>query len=181
MFEIGWSELAIIALVALVALGPKELPQAMKSFAAFTRKMQRYAREFRSGVDNIIREAELEDAKKALDTVRMNPRKVIQKVVDPTGETLDEVASVEAAAKDRGEGKLAPVKKAEAAKIEAPKAEGEAEAPPPAPKLAPVIVQPTNIAPPHSLRPPGPAPAPEPVPVERGEAAKPAAGDSEKA
>ena len=57
MFEIGWSELAIIALVALVALGPKELPKAMKSFAAFTRKMQRYAREFRSGVDNIIREA----------------------------------------------------------------------------------------------------------------------------
>lgn len=178
MFEIGWSELAIIALVALVVLGPKELPQAMKSFAAFTRKMQRYAREFRSGVDSIIREAELEDAKKALDSVRMNPRKVIQKVVDPSGETLDEVASVEAAAKDRGEGKLAPAKKAEAAKTDAPKAEGEADAAPPAPpKLAQVIVQPTNIAPPHSIRPPGPAPVPAPVP----EPAKPVAGDSDKA
>ena len=70
MFDIGWSEMAIIALVALVVLGPKQLPQAMKSFAQFSRKMRRYAQEFRAGVDNIVREAELEDAKKALASLQ---------------------------------------------------------------------------------------------------------------
>src|SRR5262245_31606006 len=105
MFDIGWSEMAIIALVALLVLGPKELPQAMRQFAQFSKKMRRYAQEFRAGVDNIVREAELEDAKKALDTVRAaNPKTAIKKLVDPTGEMSDEVKAVEAAAKD-GTGK----------------------------------------------------------------------------
>lgn len=103
MFDIGWSEMAVIALVALLVVGPKQLPQAMRTFASFSKKMRRYAQDFRSGVDNIIREAELEDAKKALDGVRKaNPRKALQDWVDPTGEMTEEINSVEKAAKDKG-------------------------------------------------------------------------------
>lgn len=103
MFDIGWSEMAVIALVALLVVGPKQLPQAMRTFASFSKKMRRYAQDFRSGVDNIIREAELEDAKKALDGVRKaNPRKALQDWVDPTGEMTDEINSVEREAKDKG-------------------------------------------------------------------------------
>lgn len=182
MFDVGWSEMAVIALVALVVLGPKELPQAMKTFASFTRKMQRYARDFRSGVDNIIREAELEDAKKALDAARVNPKNAMQKLVDPTGETTAAMGEVEKLARDKGGvvGAVAGVAAAtgsSAAGSSAPAGAAPAEAAPAAPQLeaeAPsnVIVQPTNIAPPHSVRPPA-APAPEPVPV-------PAASPSDK-
>jgi sec-independent protein translocase protein TatB len=145
MFDVGWSEMAVIALVALVVLGPKELPQAMKAFAAFTRKMQRYARDFRSGVDNIVREAELEDAKKALDAVRVNPKKMIKNIVDPSGEAVAAVAAVEVAARADGTADAAP----------APAGEGAA-APAALEKPGNVIVQPTNMAPPHSIRPPVP-------------------------
>lgn len=167
MFDIGWSEMAVIALVALVVLGPKELPQAMKTFAAFTRKMQRYARDFRSGVDGIIREAELEDAKKALDAVRANPKAMLKNVVDPTGEASAAVAEVESAAKDKGTTTPSPTPSSPALAPPSAAAAVTAAVPVPAPapeqapqELSKVIVQPTNMAPPHSVRPPAPkAPA----------------------
>ncbi len=183
MFDVGWSEMAVIALVALVVLGPKELPQAMKTFAAFTRKMQRYARDFRSGVDNIIREAELEDAKKALDAARVNPKTAVQKLVDPTGETTAAVGEIEKIARDKGgvagavagvatvAGGSGPASAAPTPASSAPASPAPAAPEPAAPAPAPaaeapsnVIVQPTNMAPPHSIRPPA-APSPEPVPV----------------
>ena len=165
MFDVGWSEMAVIALVALVVLGPKELPQAMKTFAAFTRKMQRYARDFRSGVDNIVREAELEDAKKALDAVRVNPKKMIKNIVDPSGEAVAAVAAVEVAARSDGSAEAAPA------------ATGGAAATPPAlEKPSNVIMQPTNMAPPHSIRPPAPKEAPSATAASPAPA-KPAGGE----
>jgi len=79
MFDIGWSEMAMVALIALVIMGPKELPKAMRNFAHFTRKMRRYAQDFRAGVDNIVREAELEEARDTLNKARsLNPRKALE-------------------------------------------------------------------------------------------------------
>lgn len=181
MFDIGWSEMAIIALVALLVLGPKELPTAMKQFAQFSKKMRRYAQEFRAGVDNIVREAELEDAKKALDTARnLNPKTAIKKMVDPTGEMADEVKSVEAAAKDStGKTVAKPVTQRPLPPGEQPQVDptGPAPAlPPPAmpnPVTAPAPAEPVaagegepprrvstplQVAPPHSIRPPTTAP-----------------------
>jgi sec-independent protein translocase protein TatB len=183
MFDIGWSEMAIIALVALLVLGPKEQPQAMKSFAQFSKKMRRYANEFRAGVDNIVREAELEDAKKALDTVRaVNPKNAIKKLVDPTGEMAETVKSVEAAAKD-GTGKTIakPVTTRPLPPGEQPKVEpsgAHAIAAPAVPDPAPIPVEPAaagetarrvstplQVAPPHSIRPPAEPVKVKPVPA----------------
>jgi len=172
MFDIGWSEMAIIAFVALLVLGPKELPQAMRQFAQFSKKMRRYAQEFRSGVDNIVREAELEDAKKALDTVRTaNPKTALKKMVDPTGEMTDEVKSIETAAKD-GTGKTVAAAVPAAARRPLPPGEPQADPsgpalPPPAvpaavqaeaivaePAVARRVTTPLQVAPAHSIRPP---------------------------
>jgi sec-independent protein translocase protein TatB len=201
MFDIGWSEMAIIALVALVVLGPKQLPQAMRSFAQFSKKMRRYAQEFRSGVDAIVREAELEDAKKALDTVRAaNPKTAIKKLIDPSGEMTEEVKSVEAAAK-QGDAKGAPKQIAKpavdptgpaaappaptGAPVEAP-AEASIEAPaaagaePPVP-MARRVSQPLQVAPPHSVRPPAPpAEVSEADPAAAKEEGAPRAADLRK-
>ncbi|GAB5469108.1 MAG: hypothetical protein Kilf2KO_21380 [Rhodospirillales bacterium] len=96
MFDLGWSEMAVVVVIALLVLGPKQLPEALKTVTQLTRKARRYAQEFRSGIDGIVREAELEDARDALKSVRSaNPSKVLQDLVDPTGELDDEMRELE--------------------------------------------------------------------------------------
>lgn len=87
MLDVGWSEMAIIALVALLVLGPKELPNALRTVAFWVRKARRLAREFQSGIDELVREAELEEAKKTVQSVsRVNVHREIEKAIDPTGD-----------------------------------------------------------------------------------------------
>jgi sec-independent protein translocase protein TatB len=84
MFDIGWSEMGIIALVALVVMGPKELPNALRTFSHWMKQLRGMAREFQSGVDQLIREADLEDARKKLQEAQtLNINREIEKVVDP--------------------------------------------------------------------------------------------------
>lgn len=92
MIDIGWSEMAVVALIAIVVLGPKELPRAMRAAAKWVRKARVMAREFQSGIDDMIREADLEDARKALDATRdLDVGKIIEKTADPTGSLGEEV------------------------------------------------------------------------------------------
>lgn len=64
MFGIDSGELLIIAVVALVVIGPKDLPRVMRTIGNFVGKARGMARHFRSGVDNMIRESELADMEK---------------------------------------------------------------------------------------------------------------------
>jgi len=64
MFGIDSGELLIIALVALVVIGPKDLPRAMRAIGQFTGRARGMAKHFRSGLDTMMREAELEDMEK---------------------------------------------------------------------------------------------------------------------
>ena len=86
MFDIGWSEMLIIGVVALVVIGPKELPGALKTFAYWMKQARKLAREFQSGVDEMIRHAELDEAKQAVDEARRKINRDIEDAVDPTGE-----------------------------------------------------------------------------------------------
>ncbi|MBC6406529.1 MAG: twin-arginine translocase subunit TatB [Rhodospirillales bacterium] len=100
MFDIGWSEMAVVVVIALLVLGPKQLPEALKTVTKFTRQARRYARDFRSGIDNIVREAELEEAREALKSVKgTNPAKALSDIVDPTGEVDEEVRDLEKTAR----------------------------------------------------------------------------------
>jgi sec-independent protein translocase protein TatB len=58
MIDIGWSEMAVVALVALLILGPKELPQAMRMAASWIKKARSVTREVQSGINDMIRDAE---------------------------------------------------------------------------------------------------------------------------
>jgi sec-independent protein translocase protein TatB len=86
MFDIGWSEMLIIGVVALVVIGPKELPGALKTFAYWMKQARKLAREFQSGVDDMIRQAELDEAKQAIEDARRKLNTDIENAVDPTGE-----------------------------------------------------------------------------------------------
>lgn len=86
MFDIGWSEMLIIGVVALVVIGPKELPGALKTFAYWMKQARKLAREFQSGIDEMIRHAELDEAKQAVEDARRKLNRDIENAVDPTGE-----------------------------------------------------------------------------------------------
>lgn len=64
MFDIGYSELLIIAVVALIVIGPKDLPKVMRTVGGWVGRARGMARHFRSGVDTMLRESELEEMEK---------------------------------------------------------------------------------------------------------------------
>jgi sec-independent protein translocase protein TatB len=65
MFDVGASELLVIGAVALLVIGPKELPGLIRTMGEMTSKVRRMAAEFRGQFDDAMREAELDQAKKA--------------------------------------------------------------------------------------------------------------------
>jgi sec-independent protein translocase protein TatB len=64
MFDIGAGELLVILIVAVVVIGPKDLPLAMRTAGRWIGKMRRISAHFRSGIDTMVREAELEEMEK---------------------------------------------------------------------------------------------------------------------
>jgi sec-independent protein translocase protein TatB len=76
MFDIGWSEFLVIAIVAIVVVGPKDLPRLLRSFGHYAKNLRRMANEFKQQFDEAMREAELVDVRKAIESVRDSSRTV---------------------------------------------------------------------------------------------------------
>jgi sec-independent protein translocase protein TatB len=70
MFDIGWSEIAVIAVVALIAIGPKELPGVLRMVGQWMGKARKMASEFQGQFQEAMREAEMADLKKSFDEVK---------------------------------------------------------------------------------------------------------------
>src|SRR5579859_7975547 len=70
MFDISWSEFAIIAVVALIAIGPKELPGVLRMVGQWIGKARKMAAEFQGQFQEAMREAEMADLKKSFDEVK---------------------------------------------------------------------------------------------------------------
>jgi len=70
MFDIGWSEFAVIAVVALIAIGPKELPGVLRMVGQWVGKARKMASEFQGQFQEAMREAEMADLKKSFDEVK---------------------------------------------------------------------------------------------------------------
>jgi sec-independent protein translocase protein TatB len=67
MFDIGWGELVVIGIVALIVIGPKELPTVLRTLAQYMGKVRRMASEFQGQFQEALREAEVADLKKTAD------------------------------------------------------------------------------------------------------------------
>ena len=70
MFDIGWSELVLIGVVALVVLGPKELPGVLRMVGQWMGKARRMAADFQGQFQEAMREAEMADVKKSFDDIK---------------------------------------------------------------------------------------------------------------
>jgi len=169
MFGFDWSELMIIVVVALIVLGPKDLPRALYQLGKWTRHARRITGEFQRHVDDIVRQAELEevrktvqDAAKTLD-VRGQVTEHVNTVLDPVKDikqAFDKAAPGatplavpdKAATNGQAAPEPQPVEGPQPASVPAPEAPAVAAAEP-APAAVPAA--------------PAPAPAAAPTPTDR--------------
>ncbi len=164
MIDVSWQEILVIAVVAVVVIGPKDLPVAIRTVAGWVKKAREMAGEFQRGVDEMVREAELSDVRKQVeqaasgvveDVNKMAESAVddVKKTVDPTGElerSIQSPATFDAPASLEPQGPPSPVEPVETAALEAPQQlSGDPEPTPP----------PVQISPPEPVKPSSPAAA----------------------
>lgn len=160
MFEVAWSELFIVLIVAIIVIGPKELPGALRTFGRLLGKLRRQADEFRRQFEESMREAGGEDLQKELNELRRH---------NPLNEIRN---TIEEAAREASR-PILPAPEVSAAKPEEPPAvhetpsEPEAKPQLPAPSAEPALPPPT--AAPAETSGPAKATGPEKEPaVSRG-------------
>ena len=84
MFDFAWSEIALIGVVALIAIGPKDMPVAIKAISDTIKKLRRMAGEFQGHVDEMIRDADLGDVKSSINDLRsLNLKSTVRRAIDP--------------------------------------------------------------------------------------------------
>ncbi len=87
MFDIGWQELFIVAVLGLIVIGPKDLPRALRTMGKWVRKARAMARDFQGGLDDVMREADLDDVKSQMESASgLDIGKEIENTIDPTGD-----------------------------------------------------------------------------------------------
>src|SRR5437667_7444006 len=91
MFDIGWGELLLIGIVALIAIGPKELPGALRALGQWVAKIRRMASEFQNQFHEAMREAELADLKKEVDEMATKAQSYAQ--FDPIEDIRKDIES----------------------------------------------------------------------------------------
>ncbi len=87
-FGIGYTELVVIALVAVIVIGPKDLPKVLRAFGRTMQKVRGMAREFQGHLDQAMREAGVDDIKKEINNL---------KTMDPIEDVKKEINSISAA------------------------------------------------------------------------------------
>lgn len=92
MLDIGGWEFLLIAVIGIMIIGPKELPGAIRTVSSFVRRARELARDFQSGLEDVAREAEIDELSKdmtgidAPGSIADGLQKQIEDVVDPEGE-----------------------------------------------------------------------------------------------
>ena len=94
MFDLGWPEIMVIAIVLIVVVGPKDLPRMLRTFGRTTSKLRTMAGDFRKQFDEALQEAELDDVKSLVDDARkLDPRNEIKKHLNPIEKVGQEIRS----------------------------------------------------------------------------------------
>ena len=90
MFDLGWTEMAIIVIVVLLVVGPKDLPKVVRNVRIWIKKARGMVRELQSGVDDMVREAELQDLKNEVrETAKESLGGDLDDLIDPTDGDFD--------------------------------------------------------------------------------------------
>lgn len=158
MFDIGWSELMLIGVVALVVIGPKELPSVLRTVGRTITKLRRMAGEFQGQFQDALREAELSEIRKEIGDITGGAAESVKKnfpgmdVLDPLRSIRDEIRSTVEGATTPAvtpvaaapEAPVIPPASAAAASAAAAAITAELSAFAPAASAAPVVAAPTT-------------------------------------
>jgi|SRR6188768_1246245 len=86
MFDFAWSEIALIAVVAMILIGPKDMPVAIRAVTGWVKKARRMAAEFQTHVDEMVREADLSEVRNSFNELRnFDIKGEIEKTIDSDG------------------------------------------------------------------------------------------------
>jgi sec-independent protein translocase protein TatB len=137
MLDMSWGEVMVIGAVALIVIGPKDLPKALRTVGQMTGKVRRMAAEFQSQFNEAMREAEL-------DEVRRQIQGVNESVTSATATNFNPIQTI----RDELQGAVEnPIEKTPSATVSEAAAQGRGEANPPAP-VDPSIALPVPSVPP---------------------------------
>ena len=89
MFSFGWSEIALIVIVVIIVVGPKEIPNLLKQIGSFTKSLKKISRDFKNSLNELAEENDLKDVKKSISDL-----KNIKKNLDPTVDFQKEINSI---------------------------------------------------------------------------------------
>jgi sec-independent protein translocase protein TatB len=92
MFDVGYSELLVIAIVLIVVIGPKDLPKMLRAFGKAMTRFRQVSGDFRRQFDEALKESELGEVRKAIDSARsLDPRVQIRNALNPLTSAVNEV------------------------------------------------------------------------------------------
>lgn len=93
MFDIGWSELLVVLVVALVVVGPKDLPRLMRTVGRWVGRARAMADQFRSSFDEMARETELDELRQEIQALRSNNplTRAVNEISKPLASATDDV------------------------------------------------------------------------------------------
>ncbi len=150
MFDIGWGELLVIGVVALIAIGPKELPSVLRTVGQWMTKLRRMAAEFQGQFQEAIREAEMADLKKEVDEMTATATSYTN--FDPIGDVRKDIEKTFTDTPADTTGASVPTSTVDAPAV-------DTTPPAPASALPPVGAESTPVAPSSEAPPPKPEPA----------------------
>jgi sec-independent protein translocase protein TatB len=198
MFDLAWSEIALIVVVALIVIGPKDLPTAIKGIAAWIQKGKKMIGDFRSQADDLVKEANLQEVRSQIQDVRstisdirnFDLKGMVDKTVDPDGTLKSSLSGMDGSSNSYSTPAWTPPATAAntpgAPAMIPPSTMAPYVPPPPPPTAAdlpdaPAFLPPSTLAPPPSAVEPVVVEPPVAAPAMADAASIPAPGGSEPA
>ena len=91
MFSFGWSELALTAIIIVIVVGPKEIPNLLKQIGIFTKSIKKISREFKSSLNEIAEDSELNNIKNSVTDIKksLEPSNAIKEQIDSIKKTTN--------------------------------------------------------------------------------------------
>ncbi len=89
MFSFGWSEIALIVIVVIIIVGPKEIPNLLKQIGTFSKSLKKISRDFKNSLNELAEENDLKDVKKSISDL-----KSFKNDLDPTVDLKKEINSI---------------------------------------------------------------------------------------
>ena len=95
MLDIGWTEILVITVVALFVVGPKDIPKALRTVGVWIGKLKSLSREFQNTVEDAVRDSELDEVKKQIQSAKSDFTKGMSDAIDSEGELTDMMRGVD--------------------------------------------------------------------------------------